>query len=212
MKLQLEDWLDLWRRIGASGDGRAVFSKVTEAYEQRHRFYHNSEHIEECLNEFRAAESQAGERRNEIEMALWLHDFVYDPTRNDNEQLSAVFAREICREGELPADFGPRVDDLIMATRHAEEPCGAAAQLVVDIDLSILGKPADRFWRYEHDVRREYLFVPEDVFRTKRAEILEGFLRREVIYHTELFRQRYEKQARENLAASIAALRRAHEA
>jgi predicted metal-dependent HD superfamily phosphohydrolase len=207
MKLKPEEWEDLWRRIGAKGDGRSIFQKITEAYEQKHRFYHNAEHIAECLNELRAAENLAGDRGNEIEMALWLHDFVYDPTRNDNEQLSAVVAREVCREGGLPPDFGARVDDLIMATRHAEDPSEEAAQLVVDIDLSILGKSADRFWKYEDDVRREYSFVPEELFRTKRAEILEGFLRRESIYHTELFRDQYEKQARENLAASIARLK-----
>ena len=145
MKLKPDEWEDLWRRIGAKGDGRSIFQKIAEAYEQKHRFYHNAEHIAECLNELRAAENLAGDRGNEIEMALWLHDFVYDPTRNDNEQLSAVVAREVCREGGLPPDFGARVDDLIMATRHAEDPSEEAAQLVVDIDLSILGKSADRF-------------------------------------------------------------------
>jgi predicted metal-dependent HD superfamily phosphohydrolase len=132
---------------------------------------------------------------------------VYDPTRSDNEEQSAAFAREICLDGKLPDEFARKVEALILATRHNATPAEGAAQLVVDIDLSILGKPEDRFWRYESDVRREFAFVPEEVFRAKRAEILEGFLRRDRLYNTEIFRERYERQARENLANSIQRLK-----
>jgi predicted metal-dependent HD superfamily phosphohydrolase len=85
----------------------------------------------------------------------------------------------------------------------------ADAPLLVDVDLSILGRAAERFWKYEAQIRMEYEWVPEDIFATKRAEILDRFLRRRRIYSTEHFFVRYEKRACTNLLASLQKLRRA---
>ena len=49
--------------------------------------------------------------------------------------------------------------------------------------------------------------MPEPVYRSARIEILEGFLARRSIYQTELFRDRYEAQARANLARILKELR-----
>jgi predicted metal-dependent HD superfamily phosphohydrolase len=54
---------------------------------------------------------------------------------------------------------------------------------------------------------REFDSVPSLLFRRKRAEILESFLARPRIYTTELFGERYESQARHNLAKAIERLR-----
>ena len=46
------------------------------------------------------------------------------------------------------------------------------AQLLVDIDLSILGSPAERFERYDQDVRKEYAWVPGFRYQEARAQVL----------------------------------------
>ena len=46
-----------------------------------------------------------------------------------------------------------------MATRHAALPAGGDEQLLVDIDLAILGASAARFAEYERQIRAEYAFV-----------------------------------------------------
>jgi predicted metal-dependent HD superfamily phosphohydrolase len=83
----------------------------------------------------------------------------------------------------------------------------ADAPLLVDVDLSILGPPPERFWEYERQIRKEYDWVAVDVFATKRAEILQKFLERPRIYSTEMFFQKLEVQARIDLGASIRQLR-----
>jgi hypothetical protein len=81
------------------------------------------------------------------------------------------------------------------------------ADLLIDIDLSILGQPPERFRDYEQAIRAEYAWVPEATFVQKRREILAGFLERPAIYHAEWSRTRYESIARANLLASLARLR-----
>jgi predicted metal-dependent HD superfamily phosphohydrolase len=80
---------------------------------------------------------------------------------------------------------------------------GPGPRTLIDVDLAILGAPAERFDEYEQQVRAEYSWVPGVLFKRKRREILEGFLRRPTVYSTEHFRGRYEVAARANLSRSI---------
>jgi predicted metal-dependent HD superfamily phosphohydrolase len=56
-------------------------------------------------------------------------------------------------------------------------------------------------------VRREYDWVAEAEFRAGRAPILETFLDRFSIFMTPHFQEKYEKQARMNLTASLLVLK-----
>jgi len=146
--------------------------------------------------------------------AIWFHDIVYDATRSDNEAASADLAEKLLREMGRGAgideaettSFIATVRGLIMDTRHAATPASLDGQYLVDIDLAILGQAAERFDAYEQAIRLEYAHVPEEAFRAGRAGVLRKFLERPAIYHTELFRQKYEAAARGNIARSIAAL------
>lgn len=91
-----------------------------------------------------------------------------------------------------------------MATCHSALPESPDAQLLVDVDLSILGALPPRFAEYEEQIRQEYAFVPEDLFRRKRGEILRAFLDRPVIYSTPHFQAALETRARDNLRLAIA--------
>ena len=94
-----------------------------------------------------------------------------------------------------------------MATRHAAPATTPDSQLLVDIDLAILGADERTYAEFEVNVRSEYRWVPAILFRRKRAEILESFLARPQIYSTRSFHERYEASARGNLARAIEALR-----
>ena len=49
---------------------------------------------------------------------------------------------------------------------------------VVDIDLSILGRNRQDYDLFEERVRKEYKWVPGPLYRRKRIEVLESFLKR----------------------------------
>ena len=96
-----------------------------------------------------------------------------------------------------------------MATQH-DAPAALAsspdAQLLVDIDLSILGSPAERFERYDQDVRKEYAWVQGLRYQQARAQVLQSFLDRPQLYHGEAAVALFEAQARINLAAALSRL------
>lgn len=181
-----------WIAFGGVPD---VFEELRSRYSEPHRHYHTFEHIRECLQELDAV---GGSR--EIELALWFHDFVYDPKAKDNEERSAERAVQVARDLKLSEE---QVREFILATHHSAPPAGEEARLVVDIDLSILGADPNRFDEYERQIREEYSWVPEPTFHGERARILISFLDRPSIYGTERFRKKLEKRARANLERSL---------
>jgi len=206
-RVSLEAWSALWRRLGARSDPAPAHGEIHRAYSESHRHYHTLEHIAHALGRFDGIRSRV-DAADAAELALWLHDFVYDPRAKDNEARSAAYARRLLAEGGVGATVSERVTDLIMATCHASPPDAPDARYVVDADLSILGVSAAEFDRYERQVRQEYAFVSEPDWRAGRVRILRVFLDRPGIFLTPEFAA-LEAPARANLERSIEALQRA---
>ena len=194
-----------WRGIGAGDDGAEVCAALLAAYSEPQRSYHTLQHLQECLALFAPAR-QVARAPDEIEIALWFHDAVYDVRRADNEQRSAEWAGRAAAAAGVDAATLARIRSLVMATRHTGAVEGGDAQLLVDVDLAILGAPAPRFAEYEAQIRSEYAWVAEPLFRDKRALVLRSFLDRDRIYATAHFHDRLEAPARANLARAVAAL------
>ena len=176
------------------------------AYAEPQRHYHNQRHIADSLAEFDEAQHLARQPAA-VELALWFHDAVYDPKAEDNEERSAALAKRCIAETGTSDPLSAAVAKLVMATKNHEVAGDSDAGLMVDVDLSILGQNEGRFSEYEQQIQQEYAWVPQVVFASKRAEILERFLARERIFVTDWFHNKYERQARQNLKLSISRLR-----
>ena len=199
------NWSTAWRALGVACADEALCIELQRRYGEPQRHYHTLQHLGECLAWFER-EKEAAEHPGEVALALWFHDAVYDVHAHDNEARSADWARSAILSAGAPADAAERVHSLVMATCHDAVPEGRDAELLVDIDLSILGADIARFDEYERQVNAEYAFVPDEVRRPRRRAILQRFLAREAIYATPRMHALLEARARANLARSIAAL------
>lgn len=206
MRTDLPQWRMLWHALEAQGEPTPWHHRLTTAYQERARHYHNLRHLDECLTEFDRVHGMMG-NPTVVEVALWFHDAVYDPRSTSNEEDSATLAAGCLEEAGVARLTGDTVRQLILCTKTHEPGEVPDAALLIDIDLAILGQPPARFWEYEQAIRAEYAWVPDGTFAQKRTEILARFLRRPAIYRTEPFRARYESTARANLEAAVARLR-----
>lgn len=195
-------WQEIWQKLDANTTPQDALEELVKAYSSPDRFYHNLKHIEDCLFIFDQTKFLAA-HPEEVELAIWFHDAIYDTRRNDNEQKSAEWAMSVIIQSGVGSDVAERVFNLIHATRHTMQVSDTDSQLMVDIDLSILGREATIFWQYEENIRKEYAWVPESLFREKRVEILQGFLDRQYLYYHEMYRAMFEQQARENLKHAV---------
>jgi predicted metal-dependent HD superfamily phosphohydrolase len=187
-------------------------------YGEPHRAYHDGRHLAEVL----AAVALLAEHADDLSVAVaaaWWHDVVYDvpvltgagaPTSTNadehlsNEEASARLAEVTLSDLGADPERVARVGALIRMTAvHDPSPLDPDAQVLSDADLSVLASPPNRYATYVSDVRREYAAVPDDLFRTGRAALLRTFLERDRIYRTPSAHERWEADARANLAAEL---------
>lgn len=178
-----------------------VYQQVIAAWQEAHRHYHSPQHLAECLSLFDMPELQAAlQHPPEVEMALWLHDLIYDPMAADNEERSADAARRLL--SGLPSIENAvieRIAQMILSTKDhiAQSP---DAQILIDIDLAILGASPTRFAEYEQQIRAEYAWVDADTYVIARQAALAHFAERPKIFQSPLLSMRLEAQARINLS------------
>ncbi|RIH83932.1 hypothetical protein Mlute_02044 [Meiothermus luteus] len=196
-KRLLARWDALWLALGQEPSQRAtLLDELLVRYAEPHRCYHNLAHLEHLLGLL--------PQDPRLELAAWFHDAVYDPTRTDNEEESARLAQKRLAALGLSEGLIGEVARVIRATRthRAEDPLAA---LFLDADLAILGAQPKTYARYAQAIRREYAWLPEAIFRERRAAVLRGFLSRPRIYQTPGFAH-LEEPARWNLAQELRAI------
>ncbi len=192
-------WDSLMSVLGNPVESEMILQDLLTRYSEPHRAYHNLEHIVSMLDELKLV----NEDNYIVALAIWFHDAIYDPKAKDNEEKSGQLAKEAIRKIDILFLFDEYVNHLIILTKHLAIPDEHQAQILVDLDLAILGKPEKEFDVYEVGIRKEYDWVPQSDFSAGRSKILQFFLDRPFIYCTEFFRDKYENTARENLVRSI---------
>ncbi len=190
-------------QLAANAD-QTLFEELNSLYSEPTRFYHDKTHVAECLKNFQPYRGQAVQPA-EIEVAIWYHDAIYDTKAPDNEEQSAALAERALGKAKVANACIARIVEMILATKTHQVSSPDSA-LMVDIDLGILGTPAEVFETYDQNIRKEYHWVPLELYGPGRVKVLQSFLEREVIYHTKPIQDLYEAQARTNLSNKLAEL------
>lgn len=200
----IDQWSMTWTGLGLSISAALLrdYEELIARYSESHRKYHTVRHLDECFAKL-AEVRLCAEHPEEVEVALWFHDAIYEPRSNENEAKSAELASSKIQIAGGSLECVKRISTLIMVTQHAAVPQSDDARVLVDVDLAILGESPERFDEYETQIRGEYSWVPEFIFERERKRILREFLARPAIFNTTLFRERYESRARDNLQRSI---------
>ena len=181
------------------------YELLVRAYSEKHRHYHTGKHIDAMLRHFDNVEDLA-DKPQEVELAIWFHDAIYNPLSSSNEVDSAEWAKDFLISSGGDATVAQRVYELIMATKHDGKVVEDDHKLIVDIDLTILGANESVYDEFEANVRKEYKLIPSFIFRRKRKEILKSFLTEKNIYQLDYFAEKFEAQAKENINRAISKL------
>ena len=196
-----KEWWILWTRLEAKGDPIKVYNDLVLRYSERHRSYHTMRHIRLCLDELKEVRHLINSPLA-VELAIWLHDSIYNTHSKGSEEESAILAVKMVREAFLPYPLGDTIYNLIMTTKQDYRPPNLEDSYLRDIDLTILGQSEKMFDWYEKGIRIEYSWVSEEVFSKNRIALLES-LTTSFVYSTTYFREKYEVQARINIARSV---------
>lgn len=201
-------FLNLWSRCGGQ-NGRDVWAAVDDGYSEDHRAYHGWIHISALLKALEAVRSEpefADVDFDNLELAIFFHDVVYEPRFSDNEAQSARLFESAA--AGMPPERVKHVSDMILATARHEAGDDPSTRLLLDLDLGILGASLTEYQRYAAAIRAEYEHVPPREWLVGRSKVIEKFLARPVIYQTDYFRSRLEESARERVSEELQSLQR----
>jgi pantetheine-phosphate adenylyltransferase len=212
------DWDILWgyQRLApeaaANVDHWFDYLVGAAAYGAPQRHYHGLDHLVHGLSEIAvwAANTNAAEADvATLKQAFWFHDAVYQIPHgaHSNEEQSA----RLWLGSGLAADLSEGAAQLIRATDHLqvnaiEHPL---KDVMLGVDLAILGQSDDLYDAYARGVRMEYCDVPEDVYRENRRKVMLHFHRLALagaLYPDPYFAALYQEAAANNIAREIGVL------
>lgn len=212
------DWDTLWGyqqlapEAAANADHWFDYLVGAAAYGAPQRHYHGLDHLVHGLSEIAvwAANTNAPEADvATLKQAFWFHDAVYQIPHgaHSNEEESA----RLWLGSGLAADLSEGAAQLIRATDHLqvnaiEHPL---KDVMLGVDLAILGQSDNLYDAYTRGVRMEYCDVPEDVYRENRRKVMLHFHRLAlagVLYPDPYFAALYQEAAAQNIAREIGVL------
>lgn len=177
-----------------------LWQDLEKAYTAKSRHYHNLTHVEEMVALYENYYSDL-QFPNEVLYAIFYHDYIYKVTRKDNEVKSAEHALSI-----LPSKTTLNkqlVFDMICATQLHQSNKNEDTNWLIDFDLKVLSKDWEEYRIYCNQIRKEYKIYPSILYKPGRKKALQHFLENSSIYQTEVFRNKHEAIARENIQKEI---------
>ena len=182
-----------------------LWEEIEKHYTKKKRFYHNLVHLDYMI-------VKANEHKHAIDdfdvflFSIFYHDIVYNVKKQDNETRSAEIAKERLIEIGLDLDLIGKCHEQIVATKDHIDSDNNVTNMLVDIDLAILGEDNKTYVEYTKKIRKEYSIYPDFLYNKGRKKALQHFLEMDTIFKTELFQSRYESLARENMQLEVQSL------
>lgn len=201
-----------FKKLASSlGGDDATVQKWTETliqqYTEPQRQYHTIDHIYSMLMCLRQVHTQVSDNQS-IKLAIFFHDWIYDPTTKDNELRSIeCFNAEM----NLSPSIAAKVSSCIRCTiQHRMPPEHESFDLALflDFDMEVLSRNEAEYALYARQIRQEFGHLSEKDYCAGRIKVLESFLKRDRLYFSDVFYEQKENRARENLKREIVALQR----
>jgi pantetheine-phosphate adenylyltransferase len=226
-----QEWETLWQYqqadAAATANADHWFAQLVgpDAYGNTERHYHNLDHLVHGLTEIRVWAANNDCDQSDIDIlkkAFWFHDAVYQQDKSggqsaiqadiqSDEDASAALWLGSGLDAATAAQQSEASAQLIRATSHFQQPLitHRLKDLMLGVDLAILGQDEHIYDFYAQAIRDEYSHVPEPTYREHRCKALRHFLQQgqaNQLYADAYFAAQYNEQAMQNMAREIVQL------
>jgi predicted metal-dependent HD superfamily phosphohydrolase len=175
-----------------------LWNEIETCYAETNRHYHTIEHLEHLHQELIGIKDSI-EDWEVLIFSIVYHDIIYNVRKSDNELRSAEFAENRIQNLGIPKEKIVKCKEQIIATRSHKLCEDSDTNYFLDADLSVLGSSHEKYEKYTRDIREEFRFYPDILYKQGRKKVIRDFLAMDRIYKTSYFCDLYEIRARENL-------------
>jgi predicted metal-dependent HD superfamily phosphohydrolase len=198
--------------VGTGPAADRWFDEVAGMHRATGRHYHDLRHVRWVVRHalhLARDHSLPGPTVDRLIAAACFHDAVYDARSHENEAASAALAeRALAEMGWQRAAIDHVVTMIAATATHATDDAttDAATAVLLAADLGVLAAEPARYDDYVRAVRREYAHLDDDAWRSGRVAFVRSMLDRTAIYPATLGLDTWERRARANLTAELAAV------
>lgn len=179
------------------------WTEIVEYYSSELRFYHNLVHLDNMLSELKSVENEVKEK-DALLFSIYYHDIIYSTNNSDNELKSALlFKKRIERTSFKQIE---KCAKQIQLTKEHKLSKDNDVNILLDLDLSILGKNKTEYNEYSQNIRNEYKTYSDFEYRNGRKKVLNELLNLPSIYKTDYFITKFEVNARNNITYELNSL------
>ncbi|MDX1902585.1 MAG: adenylyltransferase/cytidyltransferase family protein [Thermonemataceae bacterium] len=147
---------------------------IQQAWQEKHRFYHNEEHLAFLLEKIEKSSYQ-GQEQEILLLVAFFHDIVYQATYQDNEERSVDIFEQICQADDT---VKRQVRQLILDTK-THQPSDDLSTFFCEIDTAIVHQSSFvDLLHWEKQIFKEYQCYEYNLYREGRISVLEKFKKR----------------------------------
>ncbi len=144
---------------------------ITEAWNEKYRFYHNAKHLETLMADIEKIENITTDEKNALVMTAFFHDIVYDATKQDNE-LQSVRVFKMRTQPHAQTDL---ISQMILDTQ-THQTNSRISQIFSELDMKIItDSDFMALLTYEKQIFREFQHIDYSIYKIVRISILEKF-------------------------------------
>ena len=182
-----------------------LWDDILKNHNKKNRYYHTIFHLESLYKSLVPIKKNINDW-DIILFALFYHDYIYNPLKQNNEELSAKKAVTILSLLSIPKERIELCKEIILATKKHQSSKNKDVNYFTDADHSILGTPWQTYQSYFKNVRKEYKYYPDVLYNKGRIKVLQHFIQMPRIYKSDYFYSKLESQAKNNIQKEISIL------
>jgi predicted metal-dependent HD superfamily phosphohydrolase len=179
-----------------------LWTEIEKSYSNKKRHYHTLQHLENLLTQLIEVKDEI-QNWETVLFSLYYHDIIYNSLKSDNEEKSAGLSEKRMKQISVPIDKIELCKKQILATKSHIKSTDSDTNYFTDADLSILGQPWETYLLYYKNVRKEYSIYPDLIYNPGRKKVLTHFLIMDRIFKTDLFYDKFEMQAKQNIQKEL---------
>ncbi len=163
----MQDILDKWKI-------KVNYGILLSMWNESHRYYHNQSHLVDILSQLNETKINLKSQKDYEKLVLTslFHDIIYDPSKLNNEELSAEFFINLCEDKN---DDILEIKQMILDTKD-HKPNTRLSEIFNSLDMNIVERDYDSLLEWEEGIWNEYQIFGRDKYKIGRISFLESLL------------------------------------
>ncbi len=163
----MQEILDKWKI-------KVDYNTLLSMWNESNRHWHNQNHLIDLISQINENKSNLSSQKNyeKLIITALFHDIIYDPSKTNNEEMSADFFINSCLDKNVDI---LDIKQMILDTKDHKSNT-TLSEVFNSFDMNIVERDYDSLLEWEEGISGEYQIFGRDNYKKGRILFLESLL------------------------------------